>query len=152
MWQLYASEGIAIRSTFGRLTHALPIGAPGDGTHPIHVGSVRYLNYETELMPVGNTFWPFVHKRQSFSHEREVRGIIHAVGSSMIKYDHFEMLEPGVPAGGFLVPVNLDNLIEAVHVAPSSPAWVKMAIEAVVRRFGLEVPVIQSSLDAAPLY
>lgn len=152
MWQLYASQGIAIRSTFGRLIEALPGGVPGDGTHAICLGRVRYVDYETAVMPEGNSFWPFVHKRLSFAHEHEVRGVIYAIGSKMVTYDGFAIVEAAVPSEGFLVPVKLVTLIEAVHVAPSSPAWMAKAIEAVVRRFALEVPVIQSSLDTSPFH
>lgn len=152
MWQVYARRGIAIRSTFGRLIDAIPKGVPGDGTNPVYVGSVQYMDYEKATMPEGNSFWPFVHKRLSFSHESEVRGVIYAVGSKMITYEGFGIREPGVPEAGFLVPVKLVTLIEAVHVAPGSPAWEAKAIEAVVRRFGLAVPVTQSSLDANPFF
>jgi hypothetical protein len=73
MWSLYlrTGEGIAIRSTFKRLCDSMAADP-----HVIYVGLVGYLDYDTTPIPEGNMFWPFVHKRLSFEHEREVRAVI----------------------------------------------------------------------------
>jgi hypothetical protein len=73
MWRLYArsNEAIAIRSKYQLLAQALPEKAL--------LGMVRYIDYDTECLPEGNSFYPFVHKRKPFEHEPEVRAIIQDV-------------------------------------------------------------------------
>jgi hypothetical protein len=152
MWRLYSSEGIAVRTTLAKLIQSLPKGAPGDGTNAIQVGQVQYVDYETDFMPVGNSYWPFMHKRLSFEHEREVRAVIHEIGKNMIDYGSFGIREPGVPPEGLLVPVAIESLVQSLHIAPSSPSWFAAAVSDVVDRFGYRFPVVQSQLDAAPFH
>ena len=69
MWQLYAksSEAVAIQSTYQDLHRLLP--------NDTYIGVVKYIDYKTQWMPEGNAFYPYVHKRRSFEHERELRAI-----------------------------------------------------------------------------
>ena len=46
--------------------------------------------------------------------------------------------------------VDLDLLIEAVHVAPGRPAWFKDLVARVMGRYGLGQPAVTSSLDERP--
>jgi hypothetical protein len=66
MWKLYArtDEAVAIQSTYTRLRAALPDDA--------YVGVVKYIDYDTDSIPEDNVFWPYVHKRKSFEHEKEL--------------------------------------------------------------------------------
>lgn len=36
---------------------------------------VEYIDLERNWLPGGNAFYPYVHKRLSFSHEQEVRAV-----------------------------------------------------------------------------
>jgi hypothetical protein len=150
MWRLYAAEGIAIQTTFAGFLGSLQKGVPGDGSSPIQVGLVRYVDYEAAVMPPSNTFWPFIHKRLSFEHERELRAVIYQHGPKMIDHGSFHHRESGVPPEGFLVPIDLNGLIRAVRIAPSSPGWFADAVKAVIRAFGNGFSVEQSQLDATP--
>lgn len=40
------------------------------------IGLVKYIDYDKDVFPLDNTFYPFTHKRKSFEHEREVRFLI----------------------------------------------------------------------------
>lgn len=73
MWKLYlkSNEGIAIRSNFGRLRDSFS----KKEKHDIYIGEVHYIDYEREDMPL-HSISPFIHKRKSFEHERELRAII----------------------------------------------------------------------------
>jgi hypothetical protein len=142
MWRLYArsNEAIAVRSTFAKLAAQMP-----DNTY---VGVVQYIDYETEFIPESNSFYRFMRKRKSFAHEREVRAVRQApitVGEEM------KALQPN-PALGIIVPVSLPDLITHVHVAPTAPPWFGELVEKSTRRFGLELPVLRSSLDDTPVY
>ena len=46
------------------------------------IGRVSYVDYNTTIIPEGNAFFAYLHKRQSFEHEREVRAIIFEIPST----------------------------------------------------------------------
>jgi hypothetical protein len=71
MWRLYAKtdEAISICSTFNKLRES-----PDE---KCYLGVVKYIDYDKEWLPDGNLLYPFVHKRLSFAHERELRAVIH---------------------------------------------------------------------------
>jgi hypothetical protein len=62
-----------------------------------------------------------MHKRKSFEHERELRAILWLI--SFRNYVPIEGKSPPPPDVGISLPVDLDRLIEAVYVAPTSPEW-----------------------------
>jgi hypothetical protein len=53
---------------------------------------------------------------------------------------------------GKQIKVDLNALVSAVHLAPSSPKWLKEVIIETLQRFGLSTPCYQSSLDNLPAY
>jgi hypothetical protein len=142
MWKLYAksNEAIAIKSSYFRLANAVD--------EHTYVGTVEYIDFEHDWLPEGNTFYPFVHKRLSFAHEREVRALITQFPTSDQGID-FKAAAPDV---GLERKVDLATLIEQVYVAPTSPAWFRSLVTQVCKRYSLEKPVLQSSLDAQPFF
>lgn len=142
MWKLYAktNEAVALKSSFFRLANELD-----DKTY---VGMVDYIDFETAWLPEGNTLYPYVHKHLSFAHEQEVRAVIQDLPINEHGIDR--MKEP--PVGGVERNVDLQRMLEAIHVAPTCPAWFTRTVENVVRRYGFNTPVIQSSLDAQPFF
>ena len=83
MWRLYCREdgepegqGIALQSTLGKIEASVE-------RHDLYVSPIRYRDYHD-----GDAFdddlEPFMHKRQGFAHEREVR---------LLKYDESHYLE-----------------------------------------------------------
>lgn len=127
MWSLYArsTEAVAVCSTYRRLAAQLA---------PFHYfGGVHYIDYRSEYIPDGNGFWPFAFKRRAFEHEKEMRLVTQAVSP------------PGVP--GAFMPVELDSLIEGVYVAPNAAKWFHELVSSVTSKYGLKLPVMQSSLD-----
>jgi hypothetical protein len=153
MWKLYltTSEGIAIRSTFGRLTSAFPQFEEAhqgrtarDGLIRIQIAKVRYVTFDDPEISKG----PLIMlKRKSFEHEREIRAI--AVDDALELWP--ENPSP-FPAGGEVVKVNLNALIEQVYVAPEAPVWFKTLVEDVIRAYGFTFPVTKSDLDRDPVY
>jgi hypothetical protein len=53
---------------------------------------------------------------------------------------------------GLSVPIDLELLIERVHVAPVAEQWFYELVQRTTRRFGLSVDVQRSELDAGPVY
>jgi hypothetical protein len=134
---------------------------------------VKYVDYETAVIPEGNTFWPFAHKRRSFEHEREVRAVV----AEFQYYEHLRArLTPEfraralavagiedvpdldldevlpLPPPGIYVPVDLGTLIESVSVAPYAASWFADLVRSTMDRFGRGEPVHQSSLARDPTY
>jgi hypothetical protein len=74
MWSLYlkTQEGIAIQSTYDRLSNAFV----NYHDYDINIGRVSYIDYEHDTIPQGNILFPVMCKRKSFEHEREIRALI----------------------------------------------------------------------------
>ena len=142
MWQLYANsnEAVAIRSSFYRLANALD--------EFTFIGTVEYIDFEKDWIPETNTFYPYVHKRLSFSHERELRAVYVELPTNENGID-MNAVPPDV---GIEKPVNLNQLIESVYVAPTSPVWFERLVKNVCHRYSLETNVHKSALDNEPFY
>jgi hypothetical protein len=138
MWSLYSksSDAIAIQSTFKHLRDCLPENS--------FVGKVNYIDYNKERMLNGSALSLFVHKRKSFEHEREVRAVISEWGSHDGKETNLDI--------GKYVNVNLENLIEKVYVAPTSPSWFSKLVENITRKYELKFDVMMSSMDKKPAF
>jgi hypothetical protein len=124
---------------------------------PIYLGEVQYVDYETDEIPTYNVFYPFVHKRKSFEHEREIRAVFMVtplmVPEGAAASPHYPISLLRNMEIGHLVAVPIDELLEAVYVAPTAPSWFYRVVEAVTNKYGFaHKPVRRSSLDEAPLF
>jgi len=111
----------------------------------VYIGEVHYLDYESDFVPEGNAFSPLLHKRKSFSHENEVRALIHSLGAGGVT-------QPSVAEYGLDVPVALDVLIERVFIAPTTPPWIFRAIIGMLGRYGLNELISASALSDDPIF
>ena len=148
MWKLYlkSNEGIAIQSSYQRLIRAV-----ADYPEDVYIGCVKYIDFNRDWMPEGNSLAPFVHKHKAFTHEKELRAIV------TLPHD-----PPGPPQAQFSIAppeygidvmVNLDELIDSIILAPTCPGWVEKLVRSVIDRYGLSnKPVRRSDLDAPPVY
>jgi len=143
MWRLYAktNEAICIQSTYERLRQCLD--------EKTYIGEVKYIDYNTDAIPEYDSVSAFLHKRKSFEHEREVRAIIQELPTTSENYENYDAAPPD---SGISKKVNLDQLIEAIYIAPFSPAWFHGLVKKVVAKYGLNKPVNQSSLDDKPTF
>jgi hypothetical protein len=142
MWRLYAksNEAVAVTSTYARLVEALP--------HDVFIGVVQYIDYEKDRLPEGNSFYPFMHKRKSFEHEREVRTIIQELPS---ENGSISVGKPN-PSCGQVVQITPGDLIESVYVAPTASAWFRDLVERISRKYEQPWAVHRSLLDSEPVY
>lgn len=139
MWSQYTKSGeaIAIQSTFDRLRSYVD--------EKCYLGIVKYVDYAKAAIPGGNTFWPFLHKRLSFSHETELRLIQwNSITRDKVWYPN--------PAHGYWQKISLGDLIETIFVSPNSPTWYFELVQSVVRKFDLSIPVQQSDLGKSPIF
>ncbi len=144
MWRLYlkSDEGIAVQSTYHKLRDSIT------DEEKIHIGVVKYIDYDAEWIETGNLLTPFVYKRKSFEHEREVRALVTKwpVGGNATTFSH-DTIEHGVK-----IKVDVERLIENIYVAPSSPAWFADLVRAVIQRYGYDFPVVHSRLNEQPVF
>ncbi len=156
MWDRYVpkEEGVAIKSTVGRLAAALP-QRPNDGVSSIEdidISRVRYIDYETDHFPLWNGLHHFIHKRLEYESERELRVFTKitdgAIEATALGGTDFEVREEGL-----LIPVNVETLIEAIYIAPRAPAVVAQTVRELLQRLDLvSIPVRPSRLAAKPIY
>ena len=143
MWKLYlkSDEGIAIQSTFNCLKKCII-----DDEETVYIGKVKYIDYETEFINAGNMLEPFVHKRKSFEHEKEIRALIVKWPTAK---EGFDMTKETIK-DGLLIKIDIEALIQKIYVAPNAPKWFSDLVKAVVNRYGYSFDVIHSQLDSAP--
>jgi hypothetical protein len=159
MWKLYlkSDEGVAVQSTFARLSDSFR-----ETEQEVYIGAVKYIDFETEQIPeihhVGHYFSPFLYKRNSFEHERELRALIQDVPRRSRMNSKSGQVEPVIDmdapgwGAGKAIPIRLKTLVEAIYVCPTSPEWIRGVVEGLVKRYKLNVPVNQSTLLKEPFF
>ena len=149
MWNLYvkSQEGIAVQSTYQRLVDSLQ----GYEEFEVYIGMVRYIDYNNDFIPLGNALLPYIHKRKSFEHERELRALIWTPqhGKNMIGDPLQNKFRD---KSGLYVPVDIERLIKCVYVAPTAPRWIAELVTSVIQKFDVKKDVVQSDLASTPVY
>lgn len=143
MWKLYSKsdEAVCVQSTFRKLNAAVGSVAK--------IGVVRYVDYETSWIPESNPLAPFLYKRLSFEHEREVRAIIPPSDVGSILSGETKRFSEG----GCWVPMQLPEVVDRVLVAPDAPAWLASLVRQVTAHYQFNsIPVALSTLGDAPFY
>jgi|GEM_PF-283045 len=143
MWRLYArtDEAVCVQTTFRKLREAM-----GDIAR---AGMVRYVDYETGWIPESHPLAPFLYKRKSFEHEREVRAIVAPAGMEAL----LKGTRKRKPAAGQWVKLPVAETIEKVLVAPDAPAWFLELVRQVTAKYEHgAVPVERSALAQQPIY
>jgi len=146
MWKLYlkSEEGIAIRSTYRMLRDSI------NDPEPVRIGTVRYINYESDSIQAGNMLVPFLHKRRSYEHEREIRAIVTRVPTEDAGVDPWDL--PGIIANGVGISVDLDRLVQGVQVAPGSEPWFLDLVKSACKKYGFAFEIGQSEMSGDALY
>jgi hypothetical protein len=145
MWDLYQREGrgVAVVTDWASLTESIT-------SERVVFGSrVRYIDYDTTLIPEANMFDAFLCKRESYAHEKEVPLITMTGIEGPVNDDGTGRLVPEGP----VVPVDVDlsAMIKEVRVAPDAPNWIHAVVQDVTRRYGFGFPVSQSDLARDPV-
>ena len=142
MWKLYlkSNEGIAIQSTYSRLSSCF------DETEiPVFIGKVKYIDYDNHFIDLNNLLLPFVHKRRSFEHEKELRCLVWQNARS-------EDAKFSLDTGGVKIEIDLEMLVENIYISPNTPAWFTILINDIVKKYNLNLSVINSRLSQLPLF
>lgn len=147
MWALYGKtrESVTVKTTIGRLQDSLH-----DEPQAIDLCNVEYYDDHSNWTPPSDVAdkmidpWlsPFLIKRKSFEHEKEVRAIV------SWRSEPWRSTEPITDAAGYEAVVNLQSLIEQVYVAPRAKQWFVSVVKSVVSQFGLDNGLVKkSSMD-----
>jgi hypothetical protein len=148
MWQLYSTskESVCVQTTYQRLREAL--------ADDVYIGMVHYISYQRDKIPPGNTFWPLVHKRRSFEHERELRAVWSDLASVSSAGPEVAagLKHQSAPQGVVWKRVDLGALVENVFVSPTAGSWFGALVNRVLQTYGLSSPVQRSDLAAEPLF
>ncbi len=128
-----------IKSSISRLENALQLTE-----EEIKLSEVRYIDYEKEVMPDGNTMYPLIHKQTAYSYEDEVR-LIHEVSQDGWIHDWTkEEIEEGI-----FINTDLNSLISEIVISPYSPKWFLKLIEELSKKYDLNKPIKESKLAIA---
>ena len=144
MWRLYAREkdGIAIKTDFDSFKMSFTC------SEKIYIGKVSYVDYKCDWIPDGNTFYPYLHKRNSFMHEHEVR----AISDRSNPQDEIYKKLRDEDLLGVYHEVDLSLLIKEVIVAPFAPDWFLELVKSVAARYNFNFPVVKSTQADDPTW
>lgn len=147
MWDIYQREGrgVAIRSTWGALTSSV------NTERKIYGARVKYVDYSKTFIPERFAFDSFMHKRQSFSHEREVRLMMMTGLTKANPTPPPTTIDLGPEPSTIPILVNMPELIHEVFVAPNEPQWFADLVLKITKRYGYDFPVRKSDLASDPI-
>lgn len=143
MWSLYSktNEAICIQSTYDRLRKCF--------SNDIKIGLVKYIDYDKEWIPEKDILTPFLYKRRSFEHERELRALYNL--SAKTEIDNLDL--PSTPEfNGKWINIDLRLLVENIFVSPNSPNWYYDLVKDIVSAYKFDINVVRSSLEEEPFY
>jgi hypothetical protein len=142
MWRFYvdSSYGVAIKSTYGKLKNALKLDTEFLERNAFTIGMVGYYNPDTDGLPIGNMVHPFFLKTHEYVSENELRALIQMPFTD-------PSVKTGSTPGEYLVPVDLNELIEEVVLSPTSPTWHKEIYEEINRMYLLKKEVFKSRIE-----
>jgi hypothetical protein len=138
MWKLYSNYnyGIAIQSTVQKLDDSILYDE-----FPIDIRPVKYLDWKNEGIGKDQIFdvQLFI-KRISFKHEKEIRAVIRP----NFQYGN-KQKKISIRGDGKLIPIDLNSLIETIHVSPYAKSWFVNLIKKVVEKYLPNKQVVQSN-------
>lgn len=152
MWEIYLKDfqGVAIQSTYERLKKSLKHSGN------IYIGEVDYIDFETYEFPSNSTLIPFLHKKNYYFYEKELRAIYTNLPIRERKDPNHVLLSD--LDLGILIDVDLPTLIEDIYIAPKAPEWfhnlVKSVVKCAVKEYGYNYnfTIKQPDLNKKPFY
>jgi len=160
MWRLYApnDEGVAVKSSVGRLITQVELASTGTATDPLspyprvfYAGPVSYADIR-RVKVVGDPIDPmnrFFLKRPDFSHEKEYR-VVAALPELLKEQGVGDAQQPS--CAGITIPVDPAALVQEVVVCPLAKDFVRKAVIAIVKAFAPTIPCRPSSFDDPPRF
>jgi hypothetical protein len=165
LWKIFTKgNGIAIRSTIGRLKKALE----QDTSNAVLFSPINYFDPTQDGVSFQTAITPYTFKRKSFEYEREFRAIIvkfptKTTNGDPITVDPFNKNESApivysintelnLNEGGLDLPITTSELIKELYISPNSPEWFFRLVDKTTKNKKLNFLVKKSSLDDPALY
>jgi len=147
MWKIYVKHGngIAIQSTYKRLESVL------SNNNDIRIKKVNYIDHDSDTIPeiIGaqtfNYLSPYLHKKNSFRHEQELRVIIQ-------DFDPKTLFETEKGELGINISINLSDLIEKIYVSPLASSWFFELVQSILTKYNLSQEIIYSKLNGPAIF
>lgn len=144
MWSRYTDRknSIAIKTDVVSLVGSFV------NRYPNSIGKIQYIDFEKDVMPVspfGTSHW---FKRVQFQADCELRVVMdETIYSSITEHTRTPDYSRDVCDVGLPYKVNPKVLIHQIVVGPSTDDWVVELIKSAAKKYGIDAPVIPSSLQ-----
>jgi hypothetical protein len=162
MWKVYLNgpEGIAIKTSIGNLRKSIN----QDNSNKVTYGKVKYLDYDKESIlsvyeknkkdGIYTPPFPVFFKRKAFEYEKEFRIMsMYEAGVSTEENIIEKLLKFKLSAADSIkINVDLNELIQEIYVSPFAGLWYFDMVKKLVKRYGFNIPINQSSLNSIPEY
>lgn len=106
--------------------------------------------------------FPYLHKRKSFEHEREVRAIIQKLPIGITQSELKDSIRNmstveinqwlDICDSGVHYDIDIDLLIQEVVIAHFAPEWLLDLVNQVAKRYSLKAPIYRSHLAESPTW
>jgi hypothetical protein len=138
MWKIYGrgTYGLAIQTNLARLKKAFEKTGK-----EIIMAAVQYYDNEQSHEQITHELAPFLHKRNIYSYENEMRCCYIINGNEQ----DFNWQEQDKYDGVF-IDVDLDELIECIYVSPYSPQWIRDIIAGINQQFNIKGDIVHSTV------
>ncbi len=157
MWKTYGpGPGIAITSNPERIKRALE-----DNKEDMNIGSINYIDINTQAVDIENMFNIIVTKRNNYDYEKEVRIVywntsfeetLQKAWNSTTRTleipdeSNFIDFQRSSYIAGYNFPCKLNELIDCIWVSPRSPTWYIETINRLCHKFDVRAEVRPSVL------
>lgn len=146
MWRAYTTQtdGLVVKSSFGSL-----VDSARKWEGKLYCGKVEYIDYNLGRMfeKEIDVIKPFFFKRRQFGDESEVRLAVTDYSSQTVDMVKGTAAMPE-PSENRIRPIayDIDKLVDEIRVHPHAGGFVADLLDDALHRFGLDVPVVSSSL------
>jgi hypothetical protein len=137
LWKIYSdiNKGIMVTSSINNLIESFK-----STPEKIKLSEIKYINHDTDYIPIDNTNFPIIHKNLAYSYEQELRLIYQVEAENGLIYNW----KP--EENGKYLKTNLNILIEEIVLSPYSPEWFYEIIEDLLFKYRIEKKIKYSKL------
>lgn len=146
MWKIFlnSNEGVAIKTSINSLKNSLP---SLNEFQKLHIGKIKYIDYQEEKIPLDNMFNAFFYKNIYFNHESELRVLHYNVKDKNLGTFNENNLRP-IESNGITLKINPEDLIQEIVLSPYSQNWFSQLVEDLCReKYKLSMPIKKSIIE-----
>jgi hypothetical protein len=119
----------------------------------LYVGKIKYIDYRIDKLNDGNFLEKYFHKKNIFINEKEIRLLSLRFTEDLPKGKNLRIfVDKPAFEYGFYLPVDLNVLIEKIHVSPKTRKWLFELIKSVTTKYGFKFDIQPSTLDFEPVF